>query len=282
MTTTQRTDIHRPSATEFDPEAYTYYGSFDTNPEMPWGAGEVRARMEAVRALVDQGYRFGSGGSGTCGHCGARIRYAALLARADVREMIFVGEQCLDNRFDLSAAEFQALRKKGALNRERARKADRIAAAVEASPVLAWLTYPDALTSTFLADVSRSFLHYGELTARQIEAVEKSMAKDLERAAAREAREQEARKAREAGVTVPSGRVVVEGVVGTIREQEGYYGTTWKMLVVSDAGWKVWGTVPSSINPFAGDRVRFTATVTASEDDALFGFYARPTKAEVL
>jgi hypothetical protein len=31
-----------------------------------------------------------------------------------------------------------------------------------------------------------------------------------------------------------------------------------------------------------GDRVRFTATVTPSNDDAKFGFYKRPTKAELV
>lgn len=82
---------------------------------------------------------------------------------------------------------------------------------------------------------------------------------------------------------VPTGRLVIEGVVLSKKSQESAYGTSWKMLVEGD-GWKVWGTVPESIfwEVEKGVRVRFTATVEASEDDEAFGFYKRPTKAEIV
>lgn len=57
-----------------------------------------------------------------------------------------------------------------------------------------------------------------------------------------------------------------------------------KMVVLDDRGFKVYGTVPSSILTDAkrGSRVRFTATNEVSEDDETFGFFKRPSKAEVL
>lgn len=80
---------------------------------------------------------------------------------------------------------------------------------------------------------------------------------------------------------VPTGRIVVEGVVLSTKLVESDYGVTLKMLVEGD-GWKVWGTRPRSIEVERGSRVRFTATVEASREDASFGFYSRPTKAEIL
>jgi len=85
-----------------------------------------------------------------------------------------------------------------------------------------------------------------------------------------------------APVPVTDARVKVTGVVQTIKPQETEYGMTWKMLVTADEGYRLWGTVPSSIDPQAGDRVSFMARVTPSRDDATFGFYSRPTKPELL
>lgn len=99
--------------------------------------------------------------------------------------------------------------------------------------------------------------------------------------AAKRREEEEARRAQAA--PVPIGKVEVEGVVGTIRSIDSQYGRVWKMRVISDAGWAVWGTLPSAIcEAEVGDRVRFTATVERSTDDQLFGFYKRPTNSEIV
>ena len=113
----------------------------------------------------------------------------------------------------------------------------------------------------------------------------------------------EAEEAARAGATpCPSGKVQVEGKVLSFRVVENEYGSTLKMRVVTDGGWTVWGTVPASIadkweeveeddgyifdrlveGVKAGDRVRFCATVSPSDDDELFGFFKRPTKAEII
>lgn len=59
-------------------------------------------------------------------------------------------------------------------------------------------------------------------------------------------------------------------------------GSTYKMLVQDDRGFKVWGTVPGSIAADKGDEIKFVANVEASDDDPKFGFFKRPRKAVTL
>lgn len=97
-------------------------------------------------------------------------------------------------------------------------------------------------------------------------------------AAAKAAQEAE----RDAADPCPTGRVVITGEVLSTKLQESYYGSTWKMLVKDDRGFKVWGSIPSSLDASRGCRVTFTAAIEPSNDDDKFGFYKRPTKAEIL
>ena len=65
----------------------------------------------------------------------------------------------------------------------------------------------------------------------------------------------------------------------TTKWQDSHFGITLKMLVRDDRGFKVWGTVPSSLpNTESGDRVTFIAAVEASDDDETFGFFKRPRR----
>lgn len=91
----------------------------------------------------------------------------------------------------------------------------------------------------------------------------------------------------------PSGTTEVVGKILAIRFEESHfsrYGGQLKMLVESDGGWRSWGTMPSSLAERSlykepakvGDRVRFTAELEPSQDDAAFAFCKRPRKAEVL
>ena len=315
-----RTDVHAPSSVDFDPEAYDCYGVFDNNPE--WGVSETGP---AVRALVDRGFRFGAGSSTQCGHCGARIRYAALMVREDIKQFIFVGETCLDNRFEaLTKGEFQALREAARLNRERATKAQRLEALYAEHPVLVWGTYLRNIAEaggvlvhidgngevtqdevdgfwvtaqvrggfeqatrtgwefSTLADIHNKAIRYFEPSDKQVAFFDSLLIRLDEKATTLAAREAEAAALAAAGVKVPTGRVLVEGTVLSTKWVDNQYGGSLKMLVQNSAGWKVWGTVPSAIEVDKGDVVRFTATVEASNDDALFGFYKRPTKAEVV
>lgn len=80
---------------------------------------------------------------------------------------------------------------------------------------------------------------------------------------------------------VPAGRHQIEGTVLSLKEKHSQFGTTLKLLVEDDRGFRVFGTVPRELlNSKRGDRVRFTATLEPSDRDRLFGFYSRPTKAQ--
>jgi hypothetical protein len=293
--TATRTDVHAPASADFDPQAYDCYGVFDFTPEFDFS--QVAERRDLVNTMIERGYRFGGSTTGGCGHCGTNIRYGALMARDDVMEMIWVGETCLDNRFDgMTKAEFQKLRKTAALNREQMAKAERIAALCEEYPILAELTYAgngglfDADWSEFLSNMQYALVHKGFMSERQIAAAVKSLGKAVEfldRKAARDT----ARAAEQASAApVPSGRVVITGTVVKVDWKENGFGGREVMTVKHADGWLVWGSVPKSLNTNAdgfltvdsgvkaGDTVTFTATVEAS-DRPEFGFFTRPTKA---
>lgn len=116
----------------------------------------------------------------------------------------------------------------------------------------------------FAESVRASFAARGYLTAAQAEAVV--------RIAAEQASEPEPS-------PVVEGRIRVTGTVRSTKWVDNAYGGSLKMLVVDDRGFKVWGSVPSALSVERGDRVAFTATVKASDDDETFGFYSRPAKA---
>lgn len=140
MATTTRTDVHRPSAPEFDPADYSFVAVYDSGAEWP----EANAYFRAQRArLLDEGWTFGGvhGGSGQCDHCGALLRYSALMLHHPTRTMIYVGEQCLDNRFEMTKAEFQAARKAAQLDRERQAKLVAFNTLCTDVPELVWATY---------------------------------------------------------------------------------------------------------------------------------------------
>lgn len=339
-----RTDIHRPSAPEFDPEAYDLFGVYDLSPDKDWPDD----RVQVVSSLVDEGWSFAGAphGSFQCSHCGTRIRYAALMGHRDTKTLLYVGETCLDNRFSLTKSEFAALRKEAALNAERRNlRAAREAFLVD-HPLLVWASYAnniaeagaeyvwetysrdgsvyaeesyatreDAIAATgwewpwettkrgtawiektrqgknvsTLDDMWGRFLRYGDMSDKAYAFMTKVLDWMSEADERLQQREAQHTALVDAGVKVPTGRVVIEGTVlstKSVEQQAGPYGTQWvtKMLVQADEGWKVWSTLPSSLpaSTDKGDRIRFTATVTASDDDPTFGFAKRPAKAEVL
>lgn len=88
-------------------------------------------------------------------------------------------------------------------------------------------------------------------------------------------------------VPVVEGRHEITGKVLTVREQASQFGYQLKMLVqveaADGAAYKVWGTVPRSIDTVErGAQVSFTATVERSKDDENFGFFKRPANAAVV
>lgn len=281
--TTRRTDIHSPAAAAFDPQAYRLVGCYDG------GCPISRAELAEVRdQLAGDGYRLGNGSNYHCGHCGSAIRYSALLVRDDVREYIYVGAICLDNRFKaLTAEEFKRLRETARLNRERANSEERLADAVKRRPILQRLLNNDATVqgNSFLSDVRRKFVEHGRLSDNQIVAVERVFKTDEQR------QQWAAQRAslRVAGVEAPEGRVEVVGEVVGCKWHESRFGASWKITVRADAGWSAWLSLPQgliadgeSAESARGRRLRLTATFTRSDRDSAFAFGKRPSKAEFI
>ncbi len=171
-------------------------------------------------------------------------------------------------------------------------EAQRAAAGLEAfranHPTLAFLA--DDLTGVvvwdngtpsihhILLDLSTKLRQSGSLSSKQIEMATRIQTEQAEREAERAAE-------RAAAAPAPTGRVQITGEVLMVKAYDGEYGTTWKMLVKADAGYKVFVTIPRDLElddlP-RGARVQFTATLTPSEDDPTFAKGKRPAKAEII
>lgn len=317
---TARTDIHRPSAEEFDPEAYDCAGCFDLNPE-PGDMSEVQRRMLVVSSLVTAGHKFtGVNGMGSCDHCGASVRYAALMIHTATKGMIWIGEQCLGNRFALNKSEFQTLRKNASLNRERRKKSERIAEILNTMTAEVRAAYDWALTKPEAEGMEK----IGEGPAAYFVTIDWDSATPAQRAARSdkgwgiafdiaakvaayvqplsvkqeafivklhgEWTEKAAKRAAEAAAIqagtltgCPVGRVTITGTIASCKFVDSDFGGGYKMTVVSDEGFRVYGSAPRSLeNTDKGARVEFSATVEPSKDDARFGFFSRPTKAKNL
>ena len=136
----------------------------------------------------------------------------------------------------------------------------------------------DSNSAGFLREMRQTVVERGgTLTPKQTEVAQRIMVEEAEKRAYREAEHAAAK-------PVPEGKKVpVEGHVvktGTTYTQWGVRDT---MIVKGDDGWRVHMTRPRSLRDVeAGERVRLTADITASDDDDRFGFGKRPAGAEVV
>lgn len=280
----KRTDVHRPSALvteDYDFFACGYKGS-GGHP------GYSPLATPAGKELLDEGWRMGGVSGGNCDHCGAFIIYYALLLHRPTKTIIRVGETCLDNRFARSTAEFQAMRKRAQLDREKqrivARKAEWIAESPDHAKLIDWLAAQveggHHGYGGFYFSLLSKFNRYGDLSEKQVAAGLKAKARDENHAAEKAEREAAEPKPVPIPDEIKGERVVLTGIVLGTKVVDSDFGSTLKMLMRDDRGFKVWGTVPRELDDVKGTRVTFTAKVEASDDDPCFGFYSRPTKAD--
>lgn len=283
---TTRTDIHRP--VEMDPANYEYVAAFDNT--LGWAITDFG--LEIARKIGRDDH-LGRGVS-QCHHCGAHIRYFAVLEYTPTGEYIVVGETCVDNRFALrSKAEFDRLRKAAALDRQNQRiktAAAAFVASLEGEARIA-LDRETDLAETFgfdptgysvrtITDIRRKIWdRYGDASERQVAFVERLIIENrgevAKRAAAQAARDAEAK------VPAPEGRQIIEGTVVSRKGHDSEWGFAWKITVKveTEAGvWLCWMTEPSKgPETKRGDKIRVTATVNRGDRDASFAFGKRPS-----
>ena len=274
--TITRTDVHRPA--ELTTEDYTFVGCYDNAAERLSPRGIEARRVLRNLGQVSSTTRYASGAQ--CDHCGALIRYVAVVRHTPTGDHLAVGETCLDNRFSKATSEFQALRKSAKLDREVSRIATQWAE-FQTTHAADW----DALaasTNSFVQDVLAKGRQFGVLSDRQFEAIVAAVARDAEF----DARRAEAKASAPAGSPVPTGRLTVTGRVVSRKTQSSPWGTQYKFLLAvtaPDGGeFRIWGTEPTNIDPEVGDSVTLTATLSQSDRDPAFGFFTRPTKATVV
>ena len=108
----------------------------------------------------------------------------------------------------------------------------------------------------------------------------------------RERRIKAERKARKASPVV-EGRQTIEGRVLATKLHDSNFGSVLRMTVQAPSGQRYWGSVPSGLDNVQrkdsdewgvrpGDVVRFKGTVAPSDDDPTFGFFKRPSNAEMI
>lgn len=127
----------------------------------------------------------------------------------------------------------------------------------------------------FYGSLCGQLIRKGELSEKQTAALTKAVAKQGE---------WDALRAEEAANATPviEGKIRITGEVVSTDTKFNQWGARDVMTVKDDRGFKVWGSVPRAVSAQKGARVTFSATVEKSDRDETFGFFKRPTNAELL
>jgi len=300
-----RTDEHRPSV--INPEEYEFVA-------VTYNSGGLEAVLhDAAQRQIIREHMIRTGGvysmhehGGSCHVCGAHANYLACFYHAPSNSYIEVGETCCGNLGGNHKAAFRNMRKSVTdWNNLKTGQTKAKQILQDAGLNTAWDIYEEheKMAADFRAGIVLDHFHseemgiianiigklvrYESLSDKQINFVRK-MLNDLASGNTREERRKnlEAKWAAEnaAAESCPEGRTQIEGVILKLKEPDEYAQfPSWKMMVKDNRGFRVWGSVPSSIEEAnKGDKVRFTATITPSKDDDKFGFYKRPSKAEII
>jgi hypothetical protein len=287
-----RTDIHRPSAiipADYEFVAFEYIKLDDGNI-----LGNC-AILQAERA-IKEAHMTRTGGKyathehgGSCQVCGANAIYTVLFYHSKTNEYIRTGQDCAEKmEMPYDELRYNAFRK-GITDHRLAFAGKRKAEALlnDKGFQQAWGIYGETnpeVTARYeyeertIVDIVGKLVKYGSQSDRAINYIGVLLSKIGKRAEIEAQRATEAAKAADC----PEGRVWVNGEVLSTKIQEADFGPTLKMLVRDNTGYKVWGTVPSSISVERGDNVKFSANVKPADDDKKFGYFSRPTKAEVV
>ncbi len=231
--------------------------------------------------FADDDSRFSD--RGTCDHCGAHFAYGAAYRNIVTGEHAIVGHICATNKLNLTADEYARKRAGEMMKRARTKaKADMRVSRLAPNRRDA-LKYKSVTRNHFTDDVTtdmhQKFRKYGSLSLKQWAFLKRLIAEDIERAEQRAAD-----RANASPITddLLEGRHTFTGIIRSTKDVENMYGITLKMLFVDDRGFKLFGSVPSSLPYNIGDRVQFDAAIDRSNDDDTFGFFNRPTKSKNL
>lgn len=284
-TNTKRTDVHAPS--QIIPSDYEYFGQELIKIE---GMGDVFAVMDARRIINEHMVKTGGAYSkhahgGNCHICGSvNAIYTVLFHHKPSNTYIRTGQDCaqkLDaNISDDTMNAFRMACKSGMEFQTGKRKAKAFLG--QSQIASCWEIYESDASGnqeTIVRDIVGKLIKYGSISEKQINFL-RSLVTGIADRPAIEAKRSERRHA--AAANCPSGRVVIVGTILSTKIVPTDFGNVEKMVVFSDSGFKVWGTMPGNLAAERGDKIEFTGTVTPSPNDAKFGFFKRPSGAKVL
>ncbi|RLF30279.1 MAG: hypothetical protein DRN14_00035 [Thermoplasmata archaeon] len=271
-----RTDIHCPK--NIKPEEYMFIIAIPGNDYGdPFASMEIARRRASLHTFIrDGGHTFSQHEhGGTCHICGAWASHLAYFLHVPTGQIIKTGFDCASN---LSMGDEQAFRKTRDLCAAARKRAQML---INARQLTKEVGIPCMECARFghpiLADMWNRLNQYGTLTEKQIKFAKKLIEQVKNPEPAEEIQEP--------SESAPEGKVTVTGEVLAIKAKEGYFNeTVWKMMVRSEAGWRVWCTIPQAIScdVRVGDMIQFTATLTRSDRDKYFAFGKRPSRASII
>ena len=217
-------------------------------------------------------YLYCTEGKSSCQYCSTSIRYKFYIRSADGKEF-FVGSDCVMKTGDaglistVKKAKSQLDKAKREAKKEVQRqireaefkarienkKQEWISNNAIMQPILKWAENSSGIPK----NIFENFEKWGNLSERQCEYLTKLYDESLNE---------------KPKTKVPTGKVEVEGKIISFKWVQTQFGEVRKMFVESPLGYKVYGSVPGSLEAEVGDCVRFVATVVASDSDASFGF----------
>jgi hypothetical protein len=278
------------SESQLNPEEFEFIRTFEAVPPVwvPGDSIEVFEQQIAVWRADQLAIRVLTTGSPhesntQCDHCGAIFKDGTVVKHLPSGQHLTIGTVCATTRFNLSQGEWE--RKRAIKNRqavrtriENAKKRAQVARALLAlrrqQPEL--IRFVNRFRDDgFLGSLRRQLLRAGELSQRQIDFGLKSGHRLVQWESDRADEQSNAE-------PVPTGRAQVSGKILTIKSVDSQWGTSIKFLLKSDRGFRIWGTLPRSLDDAdVGSVVQFEAQIEPSPDDPAFGFFKRPTKATI-
>lgn len=293
-----RTDIHSPK--NIDPKDYKlitfrYFGPSTIAEEL-----HARGKIILKRHMESTGGKMSDHNhGGSCHVCGAHAHYLAVYYHEKTNTYIETGFDCADK---MSIGDSKAFKK---FTKEVKDSREFIAGKTKAQATLqkegledCWAIYENPVgefEERTIRDIVGKLVRYGSISEKQTNFLRNLLTQIPERDAKRKALKEKIAQEKKDAAPCPEGRVTVVGEVVSVKWKDTAYGCTRKMLVRAEEGFTVWGTVPNKVKvPMViggeevidqiekGDKITFSAKISPSEDDNKFGFFSRPTKAEIL
>lgn len=269
----QRPSIDATSLAGLSPEAYESAIAFWQN--------EIKIWEDTVKKYFGE---HGFNRIHKCEHCEhtGHVRYIAVINHLPTNTNLSFGHICarrLDIK-DKATFRLKFILSNATRNKIHQEKiAQRSKFETDNQPFVAALKTASQMTITngFLLDLVYKFHDTLEVpSTRQVECFITSLTREIER--------QKIRQEEQAQLTpCLEGKITIIGTIVAIKDHSTPYGHTWKMLVLDDRKFKVWGTLPNSFTTEdKGKRISFSAKIQKSEKDPSFGFFKRPTKAKYI